>query len=449
MKICILLCGIGRSIDMVIENMMETFCGHDVEIITCLGLHDMTVKHSHIIKKIHVKNVDDGSYRNSLNYSYKIQQAVKLIEPHHDLYVITRADLIMTSPINLDEINDKILYFSKNNIHLPDEENMVNGSIMITRHFGHIQQLEMLYDFIKINHNYLDIVLYYFVGSRDIEIGFLDISCKFILSTCNVIAISGASGSGKSTLSKIMPFLFDRDSLLILETDRYHKWERDHVNYQSCTHLNPDANYLEKMVDDIYNLKIGHNIYQVDYDHRTGRFTQKEKISPNDNLLICGLHTLYGHKINQFIDLRIYIDVEEKILTEWKIRRDVEERGYPLEKVLQKIEERREDYKKYILPQRDHAHIILHYYHDNSSHSLGCSFLIVRSIGFKILGNVFLNHYHIDIDDTYITIRLKEEINDDIPEHIRDIFDRHSDVFHKDFLKEIFYILYLLLETQL
>ena len=46
---------------------------------------------------------------------------------------------------------------------------------------------------------------------------------------------------------------------------------------------------------DVYNLKIGHEIYAVDYDHSTGKFTQEEKIEAKNNIILCGLHTLYNN----------------------------------------------------------------------------------------------------------------------------------------------------------
>jgi hypothetical protein len=50
------------------------------------------------------------------------------------------------------------------------------------------------------------------------------------------------------------------------------------------THLNPKANYLCKFKEDVFKLKIGENIYQVDYDHSTGKFTEKQELKSNSNI---------------------------------------------------------------------------------------------------------------------------------------------------------------------
>ena len=80
----------------------------------------------------------------------------------------------------------------------------------------------------------------------------------------------------------------------ILECDRYHKWERLSENWNNYTHLDLSANYITKMRDDVFDIFQGKNIYQVDYDHANGTFTNKELINSTDNLIVCGLHTIYN-----------------------------------------------------------------------------------------------------------------------------------------------------------
>jgi hypothetical protein len=45
----------------------------------------------------------------------------------------------------------------------------------------------------------------------------------------------------------------------------------------------------------------------------------------------------------------------------WKIQRDTQERNLTVEQVIQKINERQNDYIKYILPQKEHANIVIYY----------------------------------------------------------------------------------------
>ena len=183
-----------------------------------------------------------------------------------------------------------------------------------------------------------------------------------IFSQCNVFAICGDSGSGKTTLSNILKGYFS-DSV-ILECDRYHKWEKGDDNWKTHTHLNPEANYLTKMNDDIFNLKIGKTIYQVNYDHSNGKFTEKEKIETGNNVFVCGLHSLYAN--NDIYDLKIFIDTDQELKTDWKIKRDVEERGYKKEQVLEQINNRKIDYHSFVEPQRSKSDIIINFFGQDS-----------------------------------------------------------------------------------
>lgn len=181
------------------------------------------------------------------------------------------------------------------------------------------------------------------------------------LSSCRVLAIAGDSGSGKSTLVKAIEAVFPFDSSVLLETDRYHKWERNDSNWSTMTHLHPSANNLEKLLDDAYCLKLGKDIFSVDYDHTTGKFTEPQHIKSKDIILLCGLHTLYQGSLREQIDIKIYIDTQEELKTFWKLQRDVCQRNYSTEQVLEKIKNRQGDFTSYILPQKDHANVIFRY----------------------------------------------------------------------------------------
>lgn len=201
--------------------------------------------------------------------------------------------------------------------------------------------------------------LYWHLNSNDIKYRELNINYSVILSKCNVFAICGDSGSGKSTLAKRLTEFFSNS--FVLEGDRYHKWERNDENWKSWTHLNPSSNYIAKMNQDIFDLKLGKQVYQVDYDHKTGKFTEPSTIKHSDNLIVCGLHSLYTTRSDLY-DLRIYMDTHEDLKALWKIKRDVNERGHTRERVIEQIQARKADYQEYIANQREEADVIISFY---------------------------------------------------------------------------------------
>ena len=108
---------------------------------------------------------------------------------------------------------------------------------------------------------------------------------------------------------------------------------------------------------------MGKNIYQVDYDHKNGKFTDKMLIESKENIIICGLHTLYNN--TNLHNLKIFLDIDENLRIPWKIKRDKKKRGYSYTKILKQIDDRKDDYIKYILPQKKISDIIINLYTNN------------------------------------------------------------------------------------
>jgi uridine kinase len=217
--------------------------------------------------------------------------------------------------------------------------------------YGSSEIMNKLFDFylklpelINLYGNVNETLLFYYLTISNLSYKLINIDYTVILSLCNTIAITGDSGSGKTTLSNILKELF-QDSF-ILECDRYHKWERGNENWNKITHLNPEANFITKMNKDVFDLQIGNSIYQVDYDHDSGKFTDKQFIENKENIIICGLHSLYLK--DNIVNLKIYMDIDNNVRIPWKIKRDIEKRGYSLEKIMKQIEEREEDFERYI-----------------------------------------------------------------------------------------------------
>jgi len=473
MKICIIICGLKRCIDLVINNLDNVLFEYNIEYITCLSndtnhtnnqidkdyinTSDLSIlDRPNIIKKIFITDIHDNSFRNSLNYSRKVSDAVKIVDrsANYDLYMIIRTDLIIETLDFFNSINNietDILYFSNKNINQfsANEPNRINDNIIITKSYDLLYRFAELYDYNLSNTNYLDVVLYNFMNLTDdnnknlsIPYKLIDIEYKLILSRCNIIAIAGDSGSGKSTLLKALGPLFNNRNILSLETDRYHKWERGNENYQTYSHLNPYANHLEKMYEDVYDLKIGNDIYQVDYDHHTGKFTTKEEIKSRNNILICGLHTLYDNKMKELIDIKIYVDTDRELLKKWKIQRDVTERGYSMEKVLAQISAREKDYETHILFQKEKSDIIINFYED-SENIIHCNLIINNPIfSNKILKDLIELKYTVKFEEDCLIIPLKNNICSE-NNTINNIFSDNIDLFKSNYYKEIFFIIYL------
>lgn len=334
------------------------------------------------IRQIKIILIDNFQIDNSIKISqkeknivyqwYRINTLLQYLENininEDDIVVRLRTDIHFNINPNLFLLKlDKIENYSGIFIPIGNDlnENAINDQIA----FGKYKYMKEYCNLYK-NINLLEYkkpliseeILFNYLKMKNINIQRVDLSYTLCLSECKLIALSGDSGVGKTTLMTSLKKIFPFDKNMMLEADRYHKWERYDDNWKTITHLNPDANYLEKMLDDTFMLKMGEQILQVDYDHATGKFTDAQIIEPKQFIFLCGLHTLYNEEMRKISDLKIFIDTEHSLKKVWKIQRDMKKRGYTFQKCLEIFNKRQEDYIKYIFPQKKYADIVIHYY---------------------------------------------------------------------------------------
>ena len=91
-----------------------------------------------------------------------------------------------------------------------------------------------------------------------------------------IIGIAGDSGAGKSSYIRVLEDCLGKERIMFIEGDGDHRWERNNTHWEEFTQLNPKANYLYRQAEDIKLLKAGNTVERVDYDHSTGKFTEKK-----------------------------------------------------------------------------------------------------------------------------------------------------------------------------
>ena len=58
------------------------------------------------------------------------------------------------------------------------------------------------------------------------------------------------------------------------------------------------------------------------------------------------------------------MDTDDNLKIPWKISRDIKNRGYSIENIIKQIKNRKDDFNKYIKPQKENADIIISFYTD-------------------------------------------------------------------------------------
>ena len=174
-----------------------------------------------------------------------------------------------------------------------------------------------------------------------------------------LIGVAGDSGCGKSTFLRRLEDLFGEDFMTVICLDDYHSLDRYQRKETGITALDPRANNFDLMYEQIKTLKGGEAIDKPIYNHETGLIDPPERIEPNHVVVIEGLHPLYDERVRSLLDFSVYLDISDEVKIQWKIKRDMAERGHTYDDVVAAINARKPDFEAYIDPQKGHADVVI------------------------------------------------------------------------------------------
>ena len=173
------------------------------------------------------------------------------------------------------------------------------------------------------------------------------------------LGVAGDSGSGKTTFTQGVRSIFGNDLVSTITLDDYHSLDRDGRKGQGITALNPKANRIDRLEQDLISLRRGVPVEKPSYNHTTGKFDPPAIFIPKKILILEGLHTLFTPTLRKYLDFTLFVDPEKQVKYDWKILRDVNMRGYSRETVLKEIAEREPEYERYIAPQKEYADAVI------------------------------------------------------------------------------------------
>lgn len=173
------------------------------------------------------------------------------------------------------------------------------------------------------------------------------------------IGVAGDSGSGKTTFTQGVRSIFGNDLVSTITLDDYHSLDRHERREQGITALNPKANRIEQIEQDLISFKRGVPVEKPSYNHTTGTFDPPAIFHPKKILILEGLHTLFTPTLRKYLDFTLFVDPVNPVKYDWKIQRDVNQRGYSHDIVLKEIAEREPEYERYIAPQKEYADAVI------------------------------------------------------------------------------------------
>lgn len=180
-----------------------------------------------------------------------------------------------------------------------------------------------------------------------------------------VLGIVGDSAAGKTTLTKGIAQVLGEDSVTVICTDDYHRYDRQQRAELGISALHPDCNYLDIIEQHLSLLRNGQPILKPIYNHSTGSFDPPEYIKPGRFVIVEGLLGYSTRPMRESYDVKAYLAPPEDLRATWKIKRDTRKRGYTEEQVIDQIRKREPDSEAFIRPQRQWADVVVTFYPSN------------------------------------------------------------------------------------
>ena len=178
-----------------------------------------------------------------------------------------------------------------------------------------------------------------------------------------IIGITGGSASGKTLFLTRLMEQFDTDDICLLSQDNY---------YRPKQHQTKDENGIENFdlpgaIDDVAfaadveKLRSGKIVTREEYT-----FNNSDKIPnllhfhPKKILVVEGIFVFHFPEVAKLLDLKIFIDAQDKIKLKRRIKRDNEERGYDLQDVMYRWKYHvKPTYEEFIRPHKRSCDIVI------------------------------------------------------------------------------------------
>ena len=178
-----------------------------------------------------------------------------------------------------------------------------------------------------------------------------------------IIGITGGSGSGKTTFIRRLKERFTEAELCVISQDDYYR-PRDEQKIDNLGVRNfdrPSSIDKKAFTKDIKRLVEGKEVLRQEYTFNNEKATPEMLcFQPAPIILVEGIFVFHFKKIRKMLDIRVFLHAKENLKVIRRIRRDKEERNYPLEDVLYRYEHHvLPTFERYIKPYMDEADIII------------------------------------------------------------------------------------------
>ena len=178
-----------------------------------------------------------------------------------------------------------------------------------------------------------------------------------------IIGIAGGTGSGKSTVARKVAGALDGASVAFIEMDAYYR-NFAHLSMEDRRKINwdhPDTFDIDYFVEQLSQLAQGEAIDGPVYDFVTHtRSARTVRVPPADVVVVDGILLFADERVRALCDVKVYVDTDADIRLVRRVRRDIAERGRPLEEILEQyLTTVRPMHLQFVEPSKRYADIIV------------------------------------------------------------------------------------------
>jgi len=178
-----------------------------------------------------------------------------------------------------------------------------------------------------------------------------------------IVGIAGGTGSGKTTVVRKVVEGFPNKEVVVIPQDAYYK-DNGHIPLEERQKINfdhPDSLEFSLLIDHLNQLKTGNSVQMPVYSYLSClRSEDTITIHPARVVIVEGILILADAGLRNMLDIKVFVDADADDRLGRVIRRDIEERGRDVLKVLERYHDTvKPSHLQFIEPSKRYADIII------------------------------------------------------------------------------------------
>ena len=184
-----------------------------------------------------------------------------------------------------------------------------------------------------------------------------------MLNDARLILIGGGTCSGKTTIAKAIGKRLDTLKTVIISHDNYYHdlSAMDQVTSRAYNFDHPNSIDTASLIRDLKLMLDGAAVNVPDYDFITHKRSEGTLcVAFADVIILEGIFALYYPELLEMGDLKIFVDTDADIRLTRRLARDIRDRGYDVDGVLDKyLDTVKPSHDAFIEPSKKNADIII------------------------------------------------------------------------------------------